>query len=105
MMIGIEVQPQQVVCHTCDNPPCIWPGHLFVGDQADNEQDKVAKRRHRYSARDECKNGHEFTPENTHLRADGRGRTCRACSREFNAAKRNGTLDQLRAERAERPRW
>jgi hypothetical protein len=31
-----------------------------------------------------CKNGHEFTPENTHRRLDRRGResrTCRACRR------------------------
>ncbi len=39
------------VLHTCDNPPCCNPHHLFLGVQADNNNDKVSKRRHRYAER------------------------------------------------------
>lgn len=33
------------VLHRCDNPPCVRPGHLFLGTMTDNDADRDAKGR------------------------------------------------------------
>ena len=45
--IATAVDPGQLlICHSCDNPPCCNPNHLFPGTYSANVRDSVAKGRH-----------------------------------------------------------
>lgn len=46
MILCGRVGGDMLVCHVCDNPPCVNPAHLFLGTAQDNTNDMMRKGRH-----------------------------------------------------------
>lgn len=63
--------------------------NLSWGTGSENNLDQVRHGTHNNASKDECKNGHEYTEENTYYyrRADGsiKQRACKICRRDWNA--------------------
>ncbi|MGW3144886.1 HNH endonuclease signature motif containing protein [Streptomyces sp. NPDC001177] len=80
--------------HRCNTRACVRPSHLRVATHRENTlrgnsiTAQMARKTH-------CKNGHEFTPENTYYQK--RGRRCRPCTRAHarkQAARQAGTRER-----------
>jgi len=61
------------VLHTCDNPSCVRPGHLFLGNALENMQDKIAKGRARYARGEGVGNSKLTEAQVKFIRQDTRG--------------------------------
>lgn len=73
----------RVVMHSCDDPSCCNPAHLFYGSHADNCADKVAKNRH---AKGERQGHSKLTEEQVAAIRDRASDGYRALCAEFQLA-------------------
>lgn len=83
----------KLACHTCDNPNCVNPRHIWPGTMRENILDAVAKGRvipakmavrNHNAIKTHCQRGHPFDQENTGRRKDGK-RFCRTCQKHLKA--------------------
>lgn len=90
------VPPGLFVLHTCDQPGCINPKHLYVGTQFDNMQDSVRRKRS-ISSKPMCKRGHQLSGPNlkTYMNYGLPTRHCRECVR-INERARNARNKAVR---------
>lgn len=88
----------QLICHSCDNPPCINPDHLWQGTPQDNVDDMISKGRTVYanSLKTHCKRNHLLAGDN--LRMYNGKRICRACMKIHSKKAQHKTLDTTRYE-------
>lgn len=45
LLAGKELKSGECVLHTCDNPSCVRPHHLYAGTKKDNAQDRESRGR------------------------------------------------------------
>jgi len=82
-----DITSQLKVCHSCDQPRCFNPDHLWFGTDADNSRDCTAKGRQFQQRKTHCIHGHEFTKQNTCIKSTTGERVCRACRRNRQKAR------------------
>jgi hypothetical protein len=95
------IPKEMMVCHSCDNPPCINVNHLFLGTQAENLQDMTHKGRRR--------NGVKPQPGETNpmakLTADAVRAIRASCERQQTLADRYGISQPTVSDIKQGRRW
>src|ERR1043165_4028348 len=65
LKLGRRLASKKILaCHTCDNPNCVNPAHLFEGTAKDNIQDASRKKRLHLQKKTHCKLGHPLLKKN-----------------------------------------
>lgn len=79
---GLQINHKEDIC---SNKHCINPEHLYLGTQKQNVEDMARNKNHGQQKKNHCKNGHEFTLENTgysNKTTKTQQRYCKECKRK-----------------------
>ena len=75
-----DLDSEKMICHTCDNPICVNPDHLYQGTAKDNAQDALLRGRQSNGEKNKthCPKGHPYIETNTYLyKGQRQCKTCR----------------------------
>ena len=70
------------VCHTCNNPPCCNPAHLYLATHRENQQYAVACGTQTNARKTHCPQGHVYSGDNLYIEkrnGERSGRKCKTC--------------------------
>lgn len=67
-----EIPKGKIICHTCDNPKCVNPEHLYAGTYADNVHDMIKRNR--------CNYNRDHLRKHPGIKAYQRGCRCEDCT-------------------------
>lgn len=81
-----EVPDGMQLDHLCRTRLCVNPDHFEVVTPSEN----TMRQAHANRLKTHCKNGHEYTPDNTSIDSAGK-RRCKTCHREREARRRSVT--------------
>lgn len=85
-------------CHTCDNPPCCNPAHIFEGTPGDNTRDMIAKGRSKGAAGVGTRNSHcKLTEAEVLAIRATRGKTHRAIADDYGVSPATISMIMTRA--------
>lgn len=91
--------------HACNTPTCVNPAHMKLTTARENIL-RSSSPPAQYARRTHCKNGHEFTPENTIISTVKAGRyklrKCRTCYHEYHAAYRKKSREAAKTAKPQR---
>lgn len=93
-----EVPDELFVCHSCDNPPCCNPRHLWVGTGKDNADDRDRKGRYISGAKPRGEQHHSNKLSISDVRAireyiPGKGLSRPALANKYGVAQ--STIDRI----------
>lgn len=91
-------EPEEECCHGIGGPGDNRLENIRWGTASDNMKDRVLHGTHHEASKVRCRNGHEYTPENTYIDPSGH-RACRTCRYNYSKAywERNRRIKPLEA--------
>lgn len=96
----VGVIPRDKQCHhICEVPACVNPKHIQLIRIADHTRIHLGASWKRKRERTHCKNGHEYSFENTYLYQSGK-RACKSCRNDSYHRNKSASIRSYKVKRA-----